>query len=75
VYYLIRVKGQLDLSWHAWFAPLQLSQEAKGTTVLMGTLPDQAALYGVLAKIDRLGLVLLAVESTEPTHTARNERP
>ena len=30
-------------------------------TVLTGTLPDQAALYGALAQIEALGLELLEV--------------
>ena len=32
-----------------------------GETVLSGALPDQAALYGVLAQIEALGLKLLEV--------------
>lgn len=69
--YLIRVKGHLDLSWQAWFAPLQIAHEAN-TTTLSGCLPDQAALYGVLLKVDRLGLTLLGIESGETTTDARN---
>ena len=65
LHYHIRLKGQLDASWQPWFAPLQISYEASGTTVLSGSLPDQAALYGVLLKIDRLGVTLLALESSE----------
>ena len=34
-------------------------------TVLTGILPDQAALHGVLAEIEALGLELLAVSSTK----------
>lgn len=70
MYYLIRVKGHLDATWQDWFAPLQLHHEAAGTTALSGALPDQAALYGMLLKIDRLGLALLALESTEARHSA-----
>ncbi len=63
--YRIRIKGHLDLSWQSWFAGLQIEHEAAGTTVLSGFLPDQAALYGVLLKIQRLGLALLGIESNE----------
>ena len=70
--YRICVKGQLDLSWQAWFAPLQINYGPSGTTVLSGLLPDQAALYGVLLKIDRLGLTLLALESTETGYEVRD---
>ncbi len=65
MHYRIRVKGHLDSSWQSWFAPLQIEHEAVGTTVLSGMLLDQAALYGVLMKVHRLGLVLLALEGSE----------
>ena len=70
--YRICVKGQLDSSWQGWFAPLQINYGPSRTTVLSGLLPDQAALYGVLLKIDRLGLTLLALESTETEYEARD---
>lgn len=60
--YQIEVKGHLDSSWESWFAPLHIRHLEAGTTTLSGPLPDQAALYGVLLKIDRLGLTLLALE-------------
>jgi hypothetical protein len=68
--YRIRVKGHLDPSWRPWFAGLKIEHETAGTTVLLGELPDQAALYSVLLKIHRLGLVLLGLESDEPSHDA-----
>ncbi|MBA3944866.1 MAG: hypothetical protein H0X37_09935 [Herpetosiphonaceae bacterium] len=69
--YHIRIKGHLDVAWQGWFAPLEIAHEPTGTTTLSGTLPDQAALNGVLLKINRLGLVLLAVESSEAQPEAR----
>ena len=69
--YRIRIKGQLALSWQSWFAPLQIGYEAPETTILAGTLPDQSALYGVLLKIDRLGVSLISVESSEALQAAR----
>jgi hypothetical protein len=73
VNYHICVKGHLDSSWQDWFAGLQIRNEASGTTVLSGPLPDQAALYGMLLQIDRLGLTLLSLESSEtgPNETER----
>jgi hypothetical protein len=68
VQYHICIKGHLDPSWQLWFAQMQITNQASGTTVLSGLLPDQAALYGVLLKLDRLGLTLLALESSEPQH-------
>ena len=63
--YQIRVEGHLDLSWQGWFEGLELRQEDSGTTLLVGVLPDQAALQGVLLKISRLGLTLLSLESSK----------
>ncbi len=60
-YYHIRVKGHLDSHWSAWFDGLTISNEENGEAVLHGSLPDQAALHGVLIKIRDLGLPLLAI--------------
>jgi hypothetical protein len=38
---------------------------AQGEAVLSGPIADQAALYGVLAKVRDLGLPLLAVSQIE----------
>jgi hypothetical protein len=65
MHYRIRVKGHLDFSWQPWFAGLLITREAAGTTVLSGPLPDQAALYGILLQINRLGLTLLTLESSD----------
>jgi hypothetical protein len=62
--YQIRVEGYLDLSWQEWFEGLELRYEVSGTTLMVGVLPDQAALHGVLLKIPRLGLTLLSLESS-----------
>jgi len=63
--YQIRVEGHLDLSWQDWFEGLELRQEEAGTTLLVGVLPDQAALQGVLLKISHLGLTLLSLECSK----------
>jgi hypothetical protein len=63
--YQIRIRGHLDLSWQDWLAGLQMVHEPSGTTLLSGPLPDQAALFGVLLKISRLGLILLSLEVHE----------
>jgi hypothetical protein len=60
MYYEIRVRGQLSGALLGAFPDLRV--EAQGAeTVLAGALPDQAALFGVLAQIGALGLELLAV--------------
>jgi hypothetical protein len=62
----------LDPSWKTSFDDLQIVHEAEGTTLLIGQLPDQAALYGVLLTIRRLGLSLLSLETSE---TSAHEEP
>lgn len=61
----IRIDGHLDPSWQSWFDDLEILQEEQGTTLLKGLLPDQTALYGVLLKLNDLGLLLLALEVSE----------
>lgn len=56
---------KLDPSWQEWLENLQIVHEEGGTSRLSGILPDQAALYGVLQKIDRLILTLLSLERRE----------
>ena len=59
--YEIRVKGHLDARWSTWFDGLELSRQPDGTTLIEGSVADQAALHGVLQKIRDLGLELVSV--------------
>jgi len=65
MHYRIRVQGHLDPSWQHRFEELRIEQQEAGATLLSGTLPDQAALHGVLLQIIRLGLTLLSLETSE----------
>lgn len=56
--YEIRVRGHLGATMLRAFPALH-AQTRGGDTVLTGRLPDQAALYGVIAKVEALGLELL----------------
>jgi hypothetical protein len=60
-YYEIRVRGELDGHWSAWFEGLTLTPLGDGETLMAGEIPDQAALHGILAKIRDLGLPLVSV--------------
>ena len=60
--YRIRIRGHLDPAWSAWFDSLTVTQADDGTTELAGPLVDQAALFGLLARLRDLGATLLLVE-------------
>ncbi|MBI2865293.1 MAG: hypothetical protein HYX94_12105 [Chloroflexi bacterium] len=62
--YELRVKGHLDDRWSAWLGGLAVQRQHDGTTVLVGPVVDQAALYGVINRIRDLGLPLLLVKRT-----------
>jgi len=59
--YEFRVAGHLSPSWSTWFSGLEIIQEPQQTTRLVGPIPDQAALHGVLNKIRDLKLTLISV--------------
>ena len=57
--YEIRVRGRLGRSMRAAFPALD--SDAQGEDTVLSGIPDQAALHGVLAQIEALGLELLLV--------------
>jgi hypothetical protein len=61
----IRVKGQIDEHWSDWFEDLTITHTDQDETILSGTVVDQSALYGLLAKLRDLGLPLLSVNRVE----------
>jgi hypothetical protein len=63
--YEIWVCGHLGETMRFAFPALR-AQAREEDTVLTGTLPDQAALHGVLAEIEALGLELLEVRRLPP---------
>ena len=58
--YEIRIKGRLSDSLLAAFEGMNATVET-GETVLRGQVRDQAALYGLLDRIQSLGLELVEV--------------
>ncbi len=59
--YEIRVEGIITDRWSDWFDGLAIQNELNGETILVGPLNDQAALLGVLSKIQALNLSLISV--------------
>lgn len=62
--YQILVAGPLSAATRDAFAGLDVSSD-RATTVISGDL-DQAALYGLLQQVRRLGLELVAVRRIGP---------
>jgi hypothetical protein len=72
VLYQFRVNGHLGPILLTAF-PALVSRLQGTETVLTGLLPDAAALYGVLAEIESLGLDLLEVRKIRPEPTDSRE--
>ena len=60
-FFEIRVKGHLTSQWSDWLEGLEVKLFDNGEMILSGTIVDQAALMGVLNKLNRLNLTLLSV--------------
>lgn len=58
--YEIRVERELGPDLAALFPEFTLIDD-NGTTIMRGSLPDQAALHGVLTRLRDLGLTLIAI--------------
>ena len=64
-YYEIRIKGLLDPHWE-WLEGFIVTYLEPGETIISGSLVDQAALHGLLARIRDLNLTLSAVNQIDP---------
>jgi hypothetical protein len=74
VQYEIVVDGQLSPRWATWFDGFTVSGEADGTTVLRGSVVDQAALHGLLQRLRDLGIPLISLTPAEGPTTERDPR-
>lgn len=61
----IKIAGKLDPTWAEWLGEFEISHPRQDETVLCGEMPDQAALYGLIAKLRDLGIKLISVNSHE----------
>jgi hypothetical protein len=62
----IHIRGQLSQKWADWLEGMQMRCLEDGEMILSGTLADQAALMGVLNKLNHLNLTILSVKETDP---------
>lgn len=60
-FFEIRVRGHLNSNWSDWLEGLNVALLDTGETILSGVITDQAALLGVLNKLNRLNLTLVSV--------------
>jgi len=61
------VKGHLDQQqWSNWLGGLTITHLENGETLLSGSLVDQAALHGVLHKLENQGVPLIEVHRVSP---------
>jgi hypothetical protein len=69
VTYQIKVLERLRPSWSVWFEGMTItvsqSEGGRAVTTLTGSLPDQAALHGLLERIRDLGLVIVSLQRLE----------
>ena len=59
--YQICVRGLLDAGWATRLNVTNLTHIADGTTLLSGTVADQAALHGLLQRVRDIGIPLVSV--------------
>jgi hypothetical protein len=64
VLYQICVEGRLEQKWADWFDGFTFICDGE-TTRLTGVVPDQAALYGLLARLRDLNHQLISVQRLE----------
>ena len=57
----IRVQGHLEPRWSEWLDGLTLARNGDGTTVIEGTVVDQAALFGVIDRLRDMAVPLISV--------------
>jgi hypothetical protein len=60
----IHLEGYLDKNWAEWLDGFTLIHADNGETILTGEVQDQAALYGLIAKLRDLGVKLISVNFT-----------
>ena len=70
----IRVEGHLNTKWAEWFDDFELTYTGAGDTLLSGYVQDQAAFYGLIAKLRDLGVKLIAVEINLPDDSITKTR-
>ena len=69
--YEIVIRGSIG---DAWFEEMKVTQQADNLTSLRGRLTDQAALYGILRRINDLGIELISVNRLREADRPQEQR-
>ena len=72
--YEIRIKGPLGKEWSGWFDDMEIIFEEDGNTLIAGPVIDQAALYGLLKRIHRIGLQLISINEIDCMEIKKQEK-
>jgi hypothetical protein len=60
--YTILIEGILGADWSDWFAGLHITPHGDRETIITGCVPDQAALFAILARLQALNVSLVSVQ-------------
>jgi hypothetical protein len=62
--YRIRVKGHLPEAWSEMMEQMEVTCEVDGNTMISGPIRDQSELYGLISRLQNLGLTLISINPT-----------
>lgn len=58
----IRIEGHLDEEWRDWLGVFAIVHTEQNQTLLTGSVQDQAAVYGLIAKLRDLSVKLVSIK-------------
>jgi hypothetical protein len=70
--YRIQVKGHLPEAWSEMMEHMEIICETDGNTTISGPIRDQSELYGLISRLQNLGLTLISINQTI---AAQSEKP
>jgi hypothetical protein len=63
--YQITIRGHMDARWESWFDSFTITPtyaaHGEAVTIMTGCVVDQAALYGMVARLRNLGADLVSI--------------
>jgi hypothetical protein len=69
--YRVQIKGYLPSGWCQLLERMEIIRDVDGITTLSGPIRDQAELYGLVVKLQNLGLTLISINQTAPGETKK----